>query len=304
MRVVTAGRRVNQSSACHNGSMQAGKVLYVSDLDGTLLDNDAELSARSRALLCDMLDKGLDFTVATARSFSSVAQILAGLPLRLPVIEFNGAFLSHMDTGHHEIVNSIEHDIADSLYDLIAEFGETAIISTHTASGDRVYYSEIPNDGMMWYVEDRLAKGDTRWIRLGQLQDALRNQVVCFTVVGRLESMVELESSLNAIHDRSIETYLFESMYSPGWHWLTVHDWRATKDRAVSSLRQRYGLLDHELVVFGDGANDIKMFKAADRAIAVSNASDDVKACASAIIGPNTSDSVANYIANEWARPV
>ncbi len=55
--------------------------LYVSDLDGTLLQSDATLSARSQDILRGLLDDGMTFTIATARSAFSVRQILGDLPL-------------------------------------------------------------------------------------------------------------------------------------------------------------------------------------------------------------------------------
>ena len=58
-------------------------VLYVSDLDGTLLQDDATLSPRGRALLTELLDDGVPFTVASARSIGSMGPILQGLDLSL-----------------------------------------------------------------------------------------------------------------------------------------------------------------------------------------------------------------------------
>ena len=62
--------------------------IYISDLDGTLLRNDASLSSFSKNTLIELIDRGLIFTVATARSIASVREILRGLKLNLPVIEF------------------------------------------------------------------------------------------------------------------------------------------------------------------------------------------------------------------------
>jgi len=82
-------------------------TLYISDLDGTLLNNSAELSAYSKTTLQAMLADGLIFTVASARSVVAMQQMMAGLTLPLPVIEFNGAFISDLATGRHEVVNNI-----------------------------------------------------------------------------------------------------------------------------------------------------------------------------------------------------
>ena len=52
-------------------------TLYVSDLDGTLLGNDTSLSQYSKDTLNAMLDQGLLFTVASARSIASLVRLPA-----------------------------------------------------------------------------------------------------------------------------------------------------------------------------------------------------------------------------------
>ena len=52
-------------------------------------------------------------------------------------------------------------------------------------------------------------------------------------------------------------------------------------------------------MVFGDNSNDIGMFKIADRAVAVSNATPELKAFAHEIIGSGDTDSVAMYLKND-----
>ena len=50
------------------------------------------------------------------------------------------------------------------------------------------------------------------------------------------------------------------------------------------------------VVVFGDGINDIPMFKSADRCYAVANAADKLKALATDIIESNEDDGVARWL--------
>ena len=47
-------------------------TLYISDLDGTLLNKDARLSKRSAEIINGLIRRGMLFTVATARSLSCV----------------------------------------------------------------------------------------------------------------------------------------------------------------------------------------------------------------------------------------
>ena len=50
------------------------------------------------------------------------------------------------------------------------------------------------------------------------------------------------------------------------------------------------------IVAFGDGLNDIDMFKIADECYAVSNAEDELKALATGVIESNDDDGVAKWL--------
>ena len=68
----------------------------------------------------------------------------------------------------------------------------------------------------------------------------------------------------------------------------------------VETVRELKRLTGAErLTVFGDSFNDLSMMNVADRAVAVENALPEVKAAADTVIGPNTDDSVALFIARE-----
>ena len=77
------------------------KVLYVSDLDGTLMRSDITLSDYTVQTINELVDKGMNFTYATARSIESAIPIAGGLKLKLPVITRNGAVLADNTTGKH-----------------------------------------------------------------------------------------------------------------------------------------------------------------------------------------------------------
>ena len=273
--------------------------LYVSDLDGTLLNHDATLSANTRKILHGLLDDGLNFTVASARSVVSMRAILHGLPLRLPIIASNGAFMTNFHTGRHEIVNALPHDVAAEIYRLIAAQGQIPFISCHTSGTDRLCYTNIANAGMQHLLDDRIAARDPRLRSLARLEDALADNVVCFTIIGDLGPLTELEQRVLQSCGTQVETHLVIDPYS-GWPWLTIHDHRASKDQAIRELVKNYGLHDKELVVFGDEINDIKMFQSAHRAFAVSNAVEAVKRVATAVIGKNSEDGVVKFIQGDW----
>ena len=74
-----------------------GNRIYISDLDGTLLRNDATLSDYSKTKIQQLVRNGVHFSVASARSVVAIQKIFDGVKFHLPVIEFNGAFISDLD---------------------------------------------------------------------------------------------------------------------------------------------------------------------------------------------------------------
>ena len=73
------------------------KTLYISDLDGTLLNSKASLSDDTRETINRLVEQGMFFTYATARSAISSKNVTEGLNLKLPIIIYNGTFI--MDGG-------------------------------------------------------------------------------------------------------------------------------------------------------------------------------------------------------------
>ena len=185
-------------------------TLYISDLDGTLLNDTATLSDYSRSSLQKLLRDGLTFTVASARSVVSIGMMLGGVKLRLPVVEFNGAFLSDLGTGRHFVINEIESVVLEDVCHLLPQFGLVPFISTFNGTEDCVYYRDIVNDGMRWYLNDRLANKDRRWRKTDDLTQSFRDQVVCLTIIGGVDALSKLEAAIVERHGGLVETNLTE----------------------------------------------------------------------------------------------
>ncbi|MCD4706876.1 MAG: HAD family hydrolase [Candidatus Sabulitectum sp.] len=276
--------------------------LYISDLDGTLLRDNGTLSPFTRDALDELLQENLSFTVASARSVSSIKTIFAGLKLHLPVIEFNGAIISDLESGEHLFINSIDPPLVEDIYDVINARGCSPLVSTYTGSEDRLYYSSVTNDGISWYLKDRRTHNDKRLRFVDDIRTSFRDQVICLNVIGRIDVLSELELEFRERYQDSLEIHCLQDQYSPGFFWLTAHHKKATKDHAIQVLQKLTGFPDCEVVVFGDNSNDISMFKMAHRSIAVSNATEELKKYATEVIGSNNEDSVARYIQNDWCR--
>lgn len=275
--------------------------LYVSDLDGTLLGSDCMLSSRSRRLLNQTLDQGALITVASARSIHSLKPLLPGLRLRLPVIEFNGAFISDFETGRHEVVHGLEPSVADKAFEFLAAETVVPMVSSYDGEKDSVYYGDPANDGTNTYLKGRVEAGDPRMQPAGDPGRHLDEQVVCLTVIDHRERLERVAPRIRERFRGRVQMHCFPDLYQPPWWWLTLHSPQATKAAAISDLLKRCSLEADALVAFGDQSNDLSMFEIAGLSVAVENAIDEVKARAHHVIGSNDDDSVARYIA-EHAR--
>ena len=80
------------------------KTLYVSDLDGTLLNSQQQTSTYTNQIIEKLVDQGMLFSYATARSYYSAKPATKGLSAKIPLILYNGAFI--IDNQSQEILVS------------------------------------------------------------------------------------------------------------------------------------------------------------------------------------------------------
>lgn len=271
--------------------------LYVTDLDGTLLRNNATLSEFSRRNLSELIkNKDLKFTIATARALPSVRYILKDLPLNIPVIENNGAYVTDYKTGKHLIVNSIEEKLAKDILYIISMYKSSPYVSACNESEDKLFYGDVINEGMQLLLNDKIKQDDKRLNQVQDINCVLSNKIVGFTVINKEKELTPIFKILKEKYGKLLRFTFEEDQYYPGWHWLTINSCNATKAKAIDTVRSIMGFDKEHLTVFGDNTNDIPMFEIAHEGVATSNAKQELKKYATKIIGSNEEDSVVKYI--------
>ncbi len=282
----------------HYIDVKANK-LYISDLDGTLLGNDARLSDYALENLTSLIESGLNFTIASARSLTSIREIIRGLPVRLPVIEINGALISDLQTGKHHTINTIHKNTVENIFTHITDHGCMPFISSFDGNKDNLYYEKVVNEGMRWFLGDDTEDHVKRVRRIGNIAESFDEQVVCITVIDRFEVMQKLSDKIKSEFPSQLENHFFANPYNEQWHWLTIHDKRANKAIAVKQLANELGYGLEDVVVFGDNLNDVQMMQLnrdGAHSVAVDNATDEVKLFASEIVDSNENDGVVKYL--------
>jgi len=247
------------------------------------------------------LDDDFQFTFATARSYFSAKAILTDLPIRLPVILFNGAFTTNYNTGEHLHTVPIKTETASKLLELSQEMQLGTITSAFKDIDDYQFYDFLPNDGIKWYVNDRKQAKDPRLTRTADLEKILQCTIMSINVIDTLPVISKTAQIIEEQFGDELHAHFYENQYNKGFYWLTMNNKNANKGNAVKGYCEQFGFDLASTTVFGDNLNDLEMMRVGGTAIATSNAHPDVKALADHVIESSNQDAVVNYILKDYA---
>ncbi len=267
-------------------------TLYVSDLDGTLLQADAVLSPESHAILRELLEQGLPLTVATARTAYSVLPILDGLPFRIPWILQNGAVL--YDPAAKRILHAavIEPNAFLRAIRLFRRHGLNGFVYCVSDGVLQCCYDELSTEDMRQFYQERKDRYEKPFRQIESLEQLAFADAVFCSLHATRDRMQPIADALQSNPDLSIAYY--QDVYRTDIWYLELAAADATKWHGVERLRSL--LQPRTITGFGDNHNDLPLFQACDRRIAVSNAADALKAAADLVIGTNLENAVARYL--------
>jgi len=265
--------------------------LYVTDLDGTLLNSECKISDKSIKIINNLIKKGCNFTVATARSLSSAKDILEPLDLKMPVILNNGGFIYDLNKNENLVSNYIENEIAKEVISEVRNVNLNPFVHLETNNENKLYYSGLFNYGEQFYYDLRMKAKDDRFEEVIEY-DVKNKKVITIFLIGN-------EDELNNIYDvlkkkfPVLQYHLFLDVYS-NYFWFEINNINATKKNGIKFLKEYLNI--ENVSCFGDNLNDISMFEESDFSYAVENAHLDLKKIASEIIESNENDGVAKYL--------
>lgn len=93
-------------------------ILFMTDLDGTLLNNNKEVSRTSADILNSLIERGLKFSVSTARTPATLYEILKELKLNYPLCCMNGAAFFDMKEEKYIKYYTIEEGLVYRLIEI------------------------------------------------------------------------------------------------------------------------------------------------------------------------------------------
>ena len=272
------------------------RTLYVSDLDGTLLNEDSVLSGDTIAMLNRIIEElGGLFTVATARTPATVVPLMQQVHANLPFIVIGGSAMWNPVTGSYENTHGIADETVNAVSDVFDRHGLHPFI--YRRHGSLLYTHHC---GSLSVQEERFVAARQhlplkRFFLDDEHYRHNADEALLIFAMNKYAVLKALATDLQAVSTCTV--MLYHDIFDESEGYLEIFTAGTSKAGAIRDLARQVGA--DRVVVFGDNRNDIAMLQAADHSVAVENAFSEVKAAASEVIGPNTADSVPRWILHE-----
>ncbi len=250
-------------------SAKAGIRLVLADVDGTLVTKDKILTDRARAAVRALEAAGGAFAITSGRPPRGMKMLTGPLGLRTPMAGFNGGVFVNPDMSVIE-THVLEPQAARKAIELMEAAGLDAWLYT-------------PDD---WLIRDPKAphvareawtvKFEAKLVK-GFSDDDLAQAVKIVGVSDDLDKVAKAERDAQGALGQSASAARSQPYY------LDVTHPKANKGVVIETLCRLLNMRPEEIATLGDMPNDVLMFERSGYSVAMGQASDEVKAKASAV---------------------
>tara|TARA_R110002020_G_scaffold454448_1_gene669988 strand:- start:125719 stop:126546 length:828 start_codon:yes stop_codon:yes gene_type:complete len=251
--------------------MDLSKVrLVVSDMDGTLLNSEGQVSDTFITLFKELKEENIQFIAASGRQYYSIIDKLKEIHADIIVIAENGGFAKRND---EELVTvSLPLDKTREMINLMRQVEDAHIV----LCGKKQAYVDSDNEKFLnifneyyhkYQIVDDITKIDNDEFFKIAVYSFGGSEQTTYPVVSHLENEVKVKVS--------------------GENWLDISSMKADKGNALKHIQEMLGIHPDETMVFGDYNNDIEMLELAHFSYAMANAHPNVTEAANYITKSN-----------------
>ena len=257
--------------------------LVVTDMDGTLIDDEGRVPAGLMDAVADMRDAGIVFAPASGRQLANLRAVLGSAVDDSPLIAENGSFVVH---GGEEIHSDT----------ISAQDAEAAITMTRRLVDSGHDVGAVVAGKYCAYIE----RSDAAFLEQTRLYYEALEIVEDLTAIPLDEVLKVAVFDFDDVEKGSSQALTaavphVQTVVS-GMHWTDMMSVRASKGRALAALQARLGILPEQTAVFGDYLNDLDLYDHADLGFAMRNAHPGIHAAATYTAPANTEDGVLRTV--------
>lgn len=252
--------------------------LVVSDLDGTLLNDNKEIDSKILDVIKSLYEKGILFTIATGRNYSLSKKIINVLGINIPYVCDNGGSIYQNNNcikanklTFNDVINI--SFILDKYKVPYVVYGFNYLYSPKTSKKLRMFLDNI---------------GDIKRVTL--IDELCNETIVKITldtesVDNVLEIKKEVEENFKSINFNKSEDALY-----------TITDINSTKGNGLEFVVNELGITLNNVLAIGDNFNDYYMFEKAGIRVSIKNSKKELLAISDYVAGSNNNDGVSEFL--------
>ncbi|MFJ3492003.1 Cof-type HAD-IIB family hydrolase [Streptomyces sp. NPDC086091] len=268
----------------------AGIRLIVTDMDGTLLDDDKRPPEGLREVLGLLRERGVLFSPASGRQYATLAQEFADVSDGMVFIAENGTYVVRdgRELSSDPLDRATVARLVATVRRLAADGADLGAVvcgkrSAYVERSDPAFLAEVAR----YYVRHEVVADATA------VDDEIL-KVALFDFGPVEETTAPALAPFAATHQVVVS----------GAHWVDVMNRTANKGAALRRLQRELGITRAETLVFGDYLNDLEMLDAADWSFAMANAHPEVVRRARHLAPSNNEDGVLRTVVRLLGLPV
>ncbi|EJG5120495.1 HAD family phosphatase [Staphylococcus pseudintermedius] len=254
--------------------------LVVMDMDDTLMTSENRVSDKTKAYLLLLQKNGVKIALASGRPTAGMLPTAKSLKMDefgSYIMSYNGA--QTIELSNEEVVSKKVIEKAE--FDKIVDFCREHELFVLTYHDDTIIY-----EGEHEYMNIESELTGLPMKKVDDIKDYIQDAVPKVMGVDYEEHIAELIKKMDGEFDNEVDMTTSKPFF------LEFMSKGVSKGEAIKKLAERLDLDVNQMVAFGDSANDIEMFKVVGKAVAMNNASDEVKSYADLVTKSHDEDGI------------
>ena len=257
--------------------------LLVLDVDGTLLNDEREISKRTLAALLKVQQMGVRIVLASGRPTYGLMPLAKTLELGNYggfVLSYNGCQIIKAQNG--EIL--FERRINPEMLPYLEKKARKNGLAIFTYHNDTLITDSPDNE----YIKNEALLNNLKIIKEDEFSTAIDfAPCKCMLVSDKEEALIELEQHWEKRLAGTLDAFRSEPYF------LEVVPCGVNKANTLGALLEHLEVTREEAIAVGDGVCDVTMLQLAGMGIAMGHSHDSVKVCADYVTASNEEDGVA-----------
>ena len=257
--------------------------LLVLDVDGTLLNDEREISKRTLAALLKVQQMGVRIVLASGRPTYGLMPLAKTLELGNYggfILSYNGCQIIRAQNGEILFERRINPEMLPYLEKKARKNG-FAIFTYH----DDTLITDSPDNE---YIKNEALLNNLKIIKEDEFSTAIDfAPCKCMLVSDKEEALIGLEQHWEKRLAGTLNAFRSEPYF------LEVVPCGVDKANTLGALLEHLGVTREEVIAIGDGVCDVTMLQLAGMGVAMGHSQDSVKVCADYVTASNEEDGVA-----------